>query len=154
MPISHVHGYLRHIMDECAPDRSGAVADYIPELAAVDADGYALSMCMHDGNTYSLGDVGVEFTIQSVSKPLTYALALTRLDVAEVDAKIGVEPSGEAFNEISVDERRRPRNPMINAGAILRRRCCCRRSGRCRPVPWTRRSTNSSSSTPVAPGDI
>ena len=119
MPISHVHGYLRHIMDECAPDRSGAVADYIPELAAVDADGYALSMCMHDGNTYSLGDVGVEFTIQSVSKPLTYALALTRLDVAEVDGKIGVEPSGEAFNEISVDERRRPRNPMINAGAIL-----------------------------------
>ncbi|MGV9672541.1 glutaminase A [Gordonia sp. NPDC003504] len=119
MPISHVDGYLRHIMADCAPDRSGAVADYIPELAAVDPDGYALSMCMHDGNTYSLGDVGVEFTIQSVSKPLTYAMALSRLDMAAVDAKIGVEPSGEAFNEISVDARRRARNPMINAGAIL-----------------------------------
>ncbi|MGC4932445.1 glutaminase A [Gordonia sp. DT30] len=119
MPISHVNGYLSHIMNECAPDRSGTLADYIPELAAVDPDRYALSMCMYDGNTYSLGDVDVEFTIQSVSKPLTYALVLSRLDIAEVDAKIGVEPSGEAFNEISVDQRRRPRNPMINAGAIL-----------------------------------
>ncbi|MDL9938791.1 glutaminase A [Gordonia sp. ABSL1-1] len=116
---SHVDGYLRHIMDTCAVDRTGEVADYIPELAAVDPDGFGLSLCVHDGHIYSDGDSGVEFTIQSVSKPLTYAMALGRLGVEAVDAKIGVEPSGEAFNEISVDDRRRPKNPMINAGAIL-----------------------------------
>ncbi|MDL9944509.1 glutaminase A [Gordonia sp. ABSL11-1] len=116
---THVDGYLRHIMGVCSADSSGAVADYIPELARVDPDGYGLSMCVHDGNVYSQGDSGVAFTIQSISKPLTYALVLTRLGPAQVDARIGVEPSGEAFNEISVDADRRPRNPMINAGAIM-----------------------------------
>lgn len=116
---SLVDGYLSHIMDECHSDRSGHVADYIPELAAVDPDGYGLSMCVHDGHTYSHGDSATEFTIQSVSKPLTYAMVLKKHGTAAVDAKIGVEPSGEAFNEISVDERRRPKNPMINAGAIF-----------------------------------
>lgn len=106
-------------MDVCADDRSGEPADYIPELTQVDPDGYGLSLCMHDGHLYNDGDSGHRFTIQSVSKPLTYALALTRLGFAEVDDKIGVEPSGEAFNEIRVDDRRRPKNPMINAGAIL-----------------------------------
>ncbi|UAK38614.1 glutaminase A [Gordonia bronchialis] len=116
---SHVGGYLRHIMDTCAQNRSGQVADYIPELAAVDPDGYGLSLCVHDGHTYSCGDSDHEFTIQSVSKPLTYAMVLSRLGAVAADPKIGVEPSGEAFNEISVDARRRPRNPMINAGAIM-----------------------------------
>ncbi len=106
-------------MAVCRYNRSGAVADYIPELTRVDPEGYGLSLCMHDGHIYSRGDAGTEFTIQSVSKPLTYAFALTRLGFAETDDKIGVEPSGEAFNQISVDDRRRPKNPMINAGAIL-----------------------------------
>ncbi|MCH5645460.1 glutaminase A [Gordonia sp. ABSL49_1] len=117
--FSHVDGYLRHIMADCTGKRSGNVADYIPELAAVDPDGYGLSLCVHDGHMYSHGDSSVEFTIQSISKPLTYAMAISRLGNAMVDEKIGVEPSGEAFNEISVDDRRRPKNPMINAGAIL-----------------------------------
>ncbi|ATD70449.1 MULTISPECIES: glutaminase A [Gordonia] len=116
---SLVDGYLRHIMDEVRDDRSGSVADYIPELAVVDPEGYGLSLCVHDGYTYSHGDSAETFTIQSVSKPLTYAMALRKHGVTAVDAKIGVEPSGEAFNEISVDDRRRPKNPMINAGAIF-----------------------------------
>ncbi|MCR5980554.1 glutaminase A [Gordonia jinghuaiqii] len=116
---SLVDGYFRHIMDECSADRSGVVADYIPQLAAVDPDGYGLSVCVHDGHTYSQGDSTATFTIQSVSKPLTYAMAIKRHGVVAVDEKIGVEPSGEAFNEISVDDRRRPKNPMINAGAIF-----------------------------------
>ncbi|WP_419232184.1 glutaminase A [Gordonia sp. CPCC 205515] len=106
-------------MQVCAADRSGALADYIPELTQVDAEGFGLSLCMHDGHVYSEGDSGVAFTIQSVSKPLTYAMVLTRLGFAATDDKIGVEPSGEAFNQISVDDQRRPKNPMINAGAIL-----------------------------------
>ena len=106
-------------MTLCATDRAGAVADYIPELTRVDPDGYGLSLCMHDGHLYSHGDSAEQFTIQSISKALTYALVLTRLGPREVDAKIGVEPSGEAFNEISVDGARRPKNPMINAGAIM-----------------------------------
>lgn len=117
--MSHVAGYLAHIMNDCAGWGAGQVADYIPELAAADPDRYGLSMCVHDGHIYSLGDSDVEFTIQSVSKPLTYALAMSRLGHGRLDEKVGVEPSGDAFNEVSVDERCRPRNPMINAGAIL-----------------------------------
>ncbi|MGW0037280.1 glutaminase A [Gordonia sp. NPDC003376] len=117
--ISQVDGYLTHIMASCAGDDSGAVAGYIPELAAADPDGYALALCVHDGHVYAQGDTDTTFTIQSISKPLTYALVLSRLGMVATDQKIGVEPSGEAFNEVSVDERRRPRNPMINAGAIL-----------------------------------
>lgn len=94
------------------------MADYIPELAAVDPDQYGLAVAMHAGHVYEVGDSQVEFTIQSISKPLTYALVLSRLGYPAVDDRIGVEPSGDAFNEISVDDRRRPKNPMINAGAI------------------------------------
>ena len=115
---SLVAGYLQHIADQCAGDRSGKVADYIPELAAADPEQYGLSLCAHDGYIYSVGDTATEFTIQSMSKPLTYAMALGEHGPDIVDAKIGLEPSGEAFNEISVDSRRRPRNPMLNAGAI------------------------------------
>ncbi|MEH3156254.1 MAG: glutaminase A [Gordonia paraffinivorans] len=101
------------------PLEAGAVADYIPELARVDPDTFAVSLVVHDGHIYSVGDSSTEFTIQSISKALTYALALRDCGVDVVDANIGVEPSGEAFNEISVDHStRRPRNPMINAGAL------------------------------------
>ena len=68
---------------------------------------------------YEAGDSRVPFTIQSISKPFTYGLALADRGIEAVDAKVGVEPSGDAFNEISLDrETGRPRNPMINAGAI------------------------------------
>jgi glutaminase len=65
------------------------------------------------------GDARTQFTIQSISKPFTYALALDVAGQEVVDAKIGVEPSGDAFNEISVDPHTKtPKNAMINAGAI------------------------------------
>ncbi|GAA2048230.1 glutaminase A [Williamsia deligens] len=116
---SVVEQYLARIESGCLPLDAGAVADYIPELASVDATTFAVSLVVHDGHVYSVGDSTLEFTIQSISKALTYALALRDRGVEVVDAHIGVEPSGEAFNEISVDHRtRRPRNPMINAGAI------------------------------------
>ncbi|OHV03073.1 glutaminase A [Mycobacterium talmoniae] len=114
-----VQSYLDRIVAEHAATAEGALADYIPELAGVDPRGFGLSLSSGDGYVYETGDADIEFTIQSVSKPFTYALALDQIGEAAVDARIGVEPSGEAFNEISVDDVTKvPKNPMINAGAI------------------------------------
>lgn len=111
--------YLDQICAEHAGCTEGELASYIPELAGVNPDGFGMSLSSADGHVYESGDAATEFTIQSISKPLTYALALHQLGEAAVDARIGVEPSGEAFNEISVDRTTKtPKNPMINAGAI------------------------------------
>ena len=114
-----VQRYLDRIRAEHAGVADGELADYIPELADVDPNGFGVSLSSADGYVYESGDTAVEFTIQSISKPFTYALALHTVGEAVVDATIGVEPSGEAFNEISVDKvTKTPKNPMINAGAI------------------------------------
>ena len=111
--------YLTELLDDCAGDTSGATADYIPELGEADPNRLALALCTPDGTVYSVGDNSIEFTIQSISKPFAYALALRDRGMEEVDEHVGVEPSGDPFNEISVDpESGRPRNPMINIGAI------------------------------------
>lgn len=114
-----VQQYLDRIRAEHDTVADGRLADYIPELAGVEPDRFGLSLSSADGYIYESGDTSIEFTIQSISKPFTYALALHTIGQAAVDARIGVEPSGEAFNEISVDKTTRmPKNPMINAGAI------------------------------------
>ncbi|MCF6390925.1 glutaminase A [Mycobacterium sp. MBM] len=114
-----VQRYLDQIRAEFSGVDAGELADYIPELARVDPHRFGVTLSSADGFIYESGDAAAEFTIQSISKPFTYALALDRCGPAAVDAKIGVEPSGEAFNEISVDRvTKRPKNPMINAGAI------------------------------------
>ncbi len=118
--MSHlVQNYLDRVRLEYQGVDDGELADYIPELAQVDPTGFGLALSSADGYVYQSGDAAREFTIQSISKPFTYALALDRAGAAAVDARIGVEPSGEAFNQISVDpDTKRPKNPMINAGAI------------------------------------
>ena len=114
-----VQRYLDGLVAEFSSVDDGALADYIPELTQVDPGGFGLAVSSADGYVYESGDARTEFTIQSISKPFTYALALDAVGQEAVDAKIGVEPSGDAFNEISVDERTKaPKNPMINAGAI------------------------------------
>ncbi|MDG5772935.1 glutaminase A [Mycolicibacterium fortuitum] len=114
-----VQHYLDRIRAEQIELRDGALASYIPELSTVDPESFGLSLSTSDGYVYESGDTAVEFTIQSISKPFTYALALELIGHDAVDAKIGVEPSGEAFNEISVDNvTKTPKNAMINAGAI------------------------------------
>src|SRR5882757_3294649 len=98
---------------------SGAVADYIPELAKADPNQFGIAMATADGHLYSVGDADREFTIQSISKPFVYGLAIDDRGPTEVMRRIGVEPSGDAFNSIVMDERNnRPLNPMVNAGAI------------------------------------
>jgi len=116
---SPVPDYLAEVLVRCADVRSGQVADYIPELAQVDPNLAALAFSTVDGAHHSAGDDAHRFTIQSMSKPFAYALAIEELGLAAVLESVGVEPSGEAFNELSLDpDTGIPRNPMINAGAI------------------------------------
>ena len=101
--------------------RDGRAADYIPELAKVDPDAFALAVCTVEGEMLAAGDADVPFTIQSISKPFAYGLALDLVGREAVHRKVGVEPTGEAFNsivELEEEVHHRPYNPMINAGAI------------------------------------
>lgn len=114
-----VPDYLTEVLRGVEPDVSGEPAGYIPELASADPERLGAVLATVDGEVYGAGDCDVEFTIQSISKPFVYALALADRGFDPVLAKVGVEPSGEAFNEISLEgDTGRPRNPMINAGAI------------------------------------
>ncbi|REE71620.1 L-glutaminase [Rhodococcus wratislaviensis] len=114
-----VDALIGNVFAATRENRSGELADYIPELAAVAPDSFGICIATVDGYVYEVGDTRLPFTIQSISKPFTYALALADRGSAAVAEKIDVEPSGEPFNEISLDPRtERPRNPMINAGAI------------------------------------
>lgn len=111
--------YLNELYDRHLPYRSGNLASYIPELSAVDPDQFSVAFATTDGFVYEVGDSGARFTIQSVSKAVIYALALEDHGHEKVLKHIGVEPSGEAFNSITFDERNnRPFNPMVNSGAI------------------------------------
>ncbi|WP_063041275.1 glutaminase [Nocardia grenadensis] len=116
---SIIPDYLAEALGDVAADTSGETAGYIPELAAADPERLGAVFATVDGQVYGVGDIDTEFTIQSISKPFTYALALTDRGFGPVLAKVGVEPSGEAFNQISLEgDTGRPFNPMINAGAI------------------------------------
>ena len=95
------------------------MADYIPELAKANPEDFGIVLATADGRVYAVGDWEKTFTIQSISKPFMYGLALSLLSTSFMEKKVGVEPSGDAFNAISLDPRTGiPRNPMINAGAI------------------------------------
>ena len=116
---SPIDDEISDIFDRCAVISEGRIATYIPELATADPSAYGLCVMSVEGHCYAYGAVDVPFTIQSISKIFAYAIALETRGFDAVDALIDVEPSGEAFNELSLDSRtRRPRNPMINAGAI------------------------------------
>jgi glutaminase len=116
---SPIDAYLARLHQDWLPDNSGAVADYIPPLALADPDSFGIAVTTTEGHSYEVGDSRVSVTIQSMSKPFTYGLALQDRGFEAVDGKVGVEPSGEAFNSISLAPGSgRPLNPMINAGAI------------------------------------
>jgi glutaminase len=113
---------LLRFLTACHADFSaetgGAVADYIPELGKADPDHFGISLATIDGHVYEVGDTRVAFTIQSMSKPFVFALALDTLGAARVESAIGVEPSGDPFNSIRLNADNHPFNPMVNAGAI------------------------------------
>jgi glutaminase len=115
-PLTH---YLAKLRAELMPVVEGEVATYIPELAKADPDHLAIAIATTDGRVYSVGEADVGFTIQSVSKPFAYAHALANHGRETVLAKVGVEPTGDPFNSITLDDvENRPFNPMVNAGAI------------------------------------
>ena len=117
--FSLIQSALFEIYRDYRGNVSGNVATYIPELAKVNPALFGIALATADGEIYEVGDSRQLFTIQSISKPFVYALALEDNGVEQVLKKIGVEPSGEAFNSIVFDERsNRPFNPMVNAGAI------------------------------------
>src|SRR6201999_3074856 len=95
------------------------VASYIPELSTADPSRFGIAVHSTDDQVDGAGDVDDQFTIQSISKVLIYGLALETWGRDRVLQRVGVEPSGEQFNAIVLDEvANRPFNPMVNAGAI------------------------------------
>lgn len=111
--------YLERLRSRHASLTEGAVATYIPELARADPDWFGIALTTVDGTSYEVGDARQPFTIQSISKPLTYGLALEDIGEAAVRRRIGVEPTGDAFNSITLaPETGSPLNPMVNSGAI------------------------------------
>lgn len=111
---------IRDIHREVSGLTGGQVADYIPQLGVADPALFGISVATVDGAVHSVGDAEVPFTIQSISKPFSYLLALEDHGREEVLRRVGVEPTGDAFNSILIDEvSRRPFNPMVNAGAIV-----------------------------------
>ena len=101
------------------PINEGQVATYIPELGKANPDLFGIALATSTGRLFEVGDTEHPFTIQSISKPLTFGMALEALGHTSVSKYVGVEPSGDRFNAISLQhETNRPHNPMINAGAI------------------------------------
>jgi glutaminase len=99
---------------------TGKVADYIPELRKVDPDKFGVQATTVDGREFAFGDAKEPFSIQSIAKVFTLTMAYQRLN-HKLWERVGVEPSGTAFNsliQLEADEGI-PRNPMINAGALV-----------------------------------
>lgn len=109
------------------PNKDGANADYIPQLAKVNPDQFGISFTTCDGQHFSIGDCDTQFCIQSCSKPISYLQALDKFGENYVHNHVGTEPSGRPFNEMVLKEapvkdnpgRQIPHNPCINAGAIM-----------------------------------
>jgi glutaminase len=110
--------FLQNAHERIAQDHRGNVADYIPKLGEARPEHFGLCLATLDGHVHACGDADVPFTIQSISKAFVFALALDILGPAAVEAAIGVEPSGEAFNSVRLGADNRPFNAMVNSGAI------------------------------------
>ncbi len=110
----------RHRLREVpASHATGEVATYIPELSKADPEAFGVCLVTADGRTFEAGDCDRPFTIQSISKPFTYGMALEEFGATKVFEHVGVEPSGDVFNSIELQNgSNRPFNPMINSGAI------------------------------------
>ncbi|MCH2037053.1 MAG: glutaminase A [Rickettsiales bacterium] len=111
---------LSNICDEILHNRTGKVANYIPQLSRVNPEHFAMSVCTVDGQYYSFNNESdISYCVQSTCKPVNYCIALELHGEEKVHNHIGREPSGRSFNEIVLNNSQRPHNPLINAGAIM-----------------------------------
>ncbi|MCC5645753.1 glutaminase A [Nostoc sp. CHAB 5824] len=116
---SPFRNYLNDLYDKYRSLNEGKVADYIPELALAKPEWFGICVVTADGQMFEVGECQQLFTIQSISKAFVFGLALEDHGREYVNSKVSVEPTGEAFNSIVLDEAtNRPYNPMVNAGAI------------------------------------
>ncbi|MES2526580.1 MAG: glutaminase A [Bdellovibrionota bacterium] len=111
---------LEELHRKYASETSGHPATYIPELAKANPNDFGIVVTKIDGTQFKVGDWNKPFSLQSTSKPFIYGMALEEHGREFVRSKVGVEPTGEAFNSIMELEKKtnRPYNPMINSGAI------------------------------------
>ncbi|HDZ9175046.1 glutaminase B [Vibrio cholerae] len=113
---------LASIIEEVRPlTGQGKVADYIPALAKVPSEKLGIAVFTNQGEVISAGDAQEGFSIQSISKVLSLTLAMGLYQPDELWSRVGKEPSGQAFNSLIQLEMEQgiPRNPFINAGAIV-----------------------------------
>jgi glutaminase len=121
--ISASHQEIQALVDELraryAPLDDGEVATYIPELSKANPDEFGVSLVTASGRIFESGDCDRLFTIQSISKPFVFGMALEECGPEQVFDRVDVEPSGDSFNAIELQGgTNRPHNPMVNAGAI------------------------------------
>jgi glutaminase len=117
--ISHIQEIVHDVYEKYRRVDDGELATYIPELGKADPNHFGICLVSVDGQTFSVGDWDQEFTIQSICKPFAFQMALEAHGREGTLARVGVEPSGDAFNSIELDPKTmRPFNAMINAGAI------------------------------------
>jgi glutaminase len=112
---------LEEIYDEVSPLlKKGKVAGYIPELKRVNKEQFGMAVCTNDGDEYLIGSADKYFSIQSVSKVFTFAMAYKEFG-QRIWQRVGKEPSGTKFNSLILLENEKgvPRNPFINAGSIV-----------------------------------
>ena len=110
---------IETIYRNVAPNEGGQNADYIPILRDADPNPWGVALCSVDGQRMAFGDVDIYHSIQSVSKPITYAHALRHEGDGFTHQFVGVEPSGRPFNALDLLPDQRPYNPCVNAGAIM-----------------------------------
>src|SRR5262245_24457254 len=99
---SELQALVEDTYQKYEPLREGNVATYIPELSKADPDAFGVCLVTADGQVFEAGDCDRLFTIQSVSKPFTFGMALEELGHEKVMRHVGVEPSGDAFNSIEL----------------------------------------------------
>ncbi|HEX5000299.1 MAG TPA: glutaminase A [Terriglobia bacterium] len=119
MEKHEIQDLIERLHREIQPCNEGQVATYIPELGKANPEHFGVSLVTADGRIFEVGNCDVPFSIQSISKPFTFGLAIEQLGQEKVFEHVGVEPSGDAFNSIELQRvSNRPFNPMINTGAI------------------------------------
>ena len=116
---SPFRNYLTDLHQQYRSLNDGKVANYIPELELMSPELFGICVVTAEGQVFEVGDCDQMFTVQSISKAFVFGLALEDHGRDYVNSKVSVEPSGDAFNSIVLDEKtNRPYNPMVNAGAI------------------------------------